>query len=224
MRISTDQFQRSTKDSTMPESSVLIQFVLGTLLLLLTPGPCLALLVSTGVSQGKSAAMYVVGGIALSDVLGSLLTALGLVVWLIQVPTALLALKLFGIAYLLFATYTEWRSVSVNAVQTRDPVASSQTPWKGFWRGFWINILNPAWLFLIGFFPQFLRPELGSVQLQVLVLSVLFCLLSTVFGAVLVYLSSGLGRFLVTASGSVRGRYFLVGVYGFLAVYFVMKL
>jgi threonine/homoserine/homoserine lactone efflux protein len=196
--------------------------VLATLLLLLTPGPCLALLVSTGVSQGKSAAMYVVGGIALSDVLGSLLTALGLVVWLIQVPTALLALKLFGIAYLLFATYSEWRSV--NAAQTRDPVASFQTPWKGFWRGFWINILNPAWLFLIGFFPQFLRPELGGVQLQVLVLSVLFCLLSTVFGAVLVYLSSGLGRVLVAASGGVRGRYFLVGVYGFLAVYFVIKL
>jgi threonine/homoserine/homoserine lactone efflux protein len=141
---------------------------------------------------------------------------------LIQVPAALLTLKLIGIAYLLFATYTEWRSV--NAAQTRDLVASSQTPWKGFWRGFWINILNPAWLFLLGFFPQFLRPELGGVQLQVLVLFALFCLLSTVFGALLVYLSSGLGRFLVAASSSVRDRYFLVAVYGFLAVYFVIKL
>jgi threonine/homoserine/homoserine lactone efflux protein len=206
----------------MPEPSVLIQFVLATLLLLFTPGPCLALLVSTGVSQGKSVAMYVVGGIALSDVLGSLLTALGLVVWLIQVPTALLALKLFGIAYLLFATYTEWRSV--NAAQTRALFIAPQTPWKGFWRGFWINILNPAWLFLIGFFPQFLRPELGGVQLQVLILSALFCVLSTIFGALLAYLSSGLGRFLVAASGGVRGRYFLVGMYGFLAVYFLIKL
>lgn len=73
---------------------------------------------------------------------------------------------------------------------------------------------------MIGFFPQFVKPELGSVQLQILILFVLFCLLSTVFGAVLVYLSSGLGRFLVC----VRGRYFLVGVYGFLALYFVIKL
>ena len=147
--------------------------------------------------------------------------ALGLVVWLIQVPTALLALKLFGIAYLFFATYTEWRSV--NAIQTRALSISSQTPWKEFWRGFWINILNPAWLFLIGFFPQFVRPELGSVQLQVLILSALFCLPSTVFGAILVYLSSGFGRSLVAASGSVRGRYFLVGAYGLLVVYFVIN-
>ena len=206
----------------MLESSVLIQFVLATLLVLVTPGPCLALLVSTGVSQGKSAALYVVGGIALSDVLVSVLIALGLMVWLIQMPSALLALKLFGIAYLLFATYSEWRSVK--AIQTRAQSRWAQTPWNGFWRGFWINILNPAWLFLIGFFPQFLRPELGGVQLQVLILSALFCLLSTVFGTVLVYLSSGFGRLLVNASGSVRGRYFLVCVYGFLAVYFVIKL
>lgn len=98
----------------MPESNVLIRFVLATLLLLVTPGPCLALLVSTGVSQGKSAAMYVVGGIALSDALGSLLTALGVVVWLIQVPTALLTLKPFGIAYLLFAT-------TRNGVRSKQP-------------------------------------------------------------------------------------------------------
>jgi threonine/homoserine/homoserine lactone efflux protein len=206
----------------MLEANVLIQFVLATLLLLVTPGPCLALLVSTGVSQGKSAALYVVGGIALSDVLGSVLTALGVVIWLIQVPTALLALKLFGIAYLLFATYTEWRAI--NAAQTRALFTLPKTLWKGFWRGFWINSLNPAWLFLIGFFPQFVRPELGGVQLQLLIFSALFCLLSTVFGAVLVYLSSSFGRFLVAASGSVKGRYFLVGVYGFLAVYFVLKL
>lgn len=205
----------------MFEPGVLIQFVLATLLFLITPGPCLTLMVSTCISHGKLSAMSVVWGIAFSDVLGSLLIAFGLAVWLLQVPSALLALKVFGIGYLLFATYSEWRSV--NPVRNRDPLTLPLTQSKGFWRGFWINMLNPAWLLLMGYFPQFIRPELGGMQLQLGALALLYCVLSTAFGALIVYLSSGAERFLKSASGGVRSGYFLVAAYGVLAVYFVIR-
>lgn len=205
----------------MFDSSVLVSFSVATVLVLVVPGPCLILLVSTGVSQGKPAAMFVAGGIALSDLLGSLLTAFGLVVWLTQMPTALSLLKGFGMLYLLYSAYGEWRLAKT--IQVWGQPRASYTNWKGFWRGFWINNLNPVWLFLLGFFPQFVRLERGDVQTQLLMLALMFVFLSALFGVVVAYLSGSLGRMLVRFANTPQSHYFLMGVYSLLALYFVLS-
>jgi threonine/homoserine/homoserine lactone efflux protein len=135
-------------------------------------------------------------------------------------PTLFTGLQLFGILYLLYLAFREWRKVTEDT-----KIHVSTTGSRCFWQGFLVDTLNPgSLLFLVGFLPQFVNPALGHVKVQLLVLSLLYTLCDLSFNVVLAYISGQAGsRISPNPKFVILRRYGLITLYAGLAFYFVFQ-
>ena len=137
----------------MLDVSVLPAFLAAVLVILVTPGPDMAFLIATGVSQGRRAAVRGAFGVTTGMTIWVLVAATGLGVALTQLPSALDAIRLAGAGYLIFLAISTWRNAGA-------AIAEATTAPDVFRRGFVVNLTNPkVALFFVAFLPQFL----GSV-------------------------------------------------------------
>ena len=117
---------------------------------------------------------------------------------------AFTVLKCAGAAYLLYLAWLSFRSGASRAWL-------EQSTFPGYWalyrRGVIMNITNPkVTLFFLAFLPQFAKPELGNVPLQIVTLGLLFQLATlAVFGGV----SFLGGRLAEWVNASIRGQIIL---------------
>ncbi len=206
----------------MLDAGLVLPFLLAVFMVLMSPGPTVTLLLSTGVSQGTSAALYTGLGISAAVFSSSLITMFGLATLMTTVPSFLIGIQLFGVLYLFYLAFREWRKVALT--QTSVNPQTSTTSSSHFWQGFLVDTLNPgSLLFLISFLPQFVNPELGHIKLQLFLLSLLYTVCDLSFNVALAYLSGRASRRVVLGSKFVTvRRYSLVTLYGGLAVYFVV--
>jgi len=73
--------------------------------------------------------------------------------------------KFFGIGYLLYLAYNSIKSE--NRIFDADKNLKSDKPLKLFNIGLMTNVLNPKMaIFYLSFFPQFIKPENGSILSQ----------------------------------------------------------
>jgi threonine/homoserine/homoserine lactone efflux protein len=142
-------------------------FLFITLILVLTPGPIVTLVVSTGATRGTKAALTTVAGSTLGNALLIATIAFGLNV-VIQYTAAIFeVLRWAGAAYLIWLGIQAWRHA--DGIDTK--VAP---PSKGvyFRRGFFVAISNPKTIaFFTAFLPQFVDPGLPAGH-QLLVMCV----------------------------------------------------
>jgi threonine/homoserine/homoserine lactone efflux protein len=90
----------------------------------------------------------------------------GLTAILFAIPFAYTIIKTIGVGYLLYLAYQSVKPGSKNIFQTRDDLPLDK-PSKLFTIGFFTNLLNPkVAVFYLSFFPQFIKPEYGSVTTQ----------------------------------------------------------
>jgi threonine/homoserine/homoserine lactone efflux protein len=203
----------------MLDVGLLLPFLVAVFLVLASPGPTVTLLLSTGVSQGTSSALYTGLGISAAVFSSSLVVVFGLSTLMSATPTLFTGVQLFGIFYLLYLAFREWRKV------TDIKIHVSTSGSRCFWQGFLVDTLNPgSLLFLVGFLPQFVNPALGHVKVQLLLLSLLYTLCDLSFNVVLAYLSGGASRRVALSPNLVSlRRYGLVTLYAGLACYFVVR-
>src|SRR6201994_643459 len=161
----------------MPTLTNLIAFALVSLGMVLTPGPNMIYLISRSITQGPSAGIVSLGGVALGFVFYMLCAAFGITALLFAVPFAYDALRLAGAAYLLWLA---WQALKPNG---RSPfqvkTLKVDGPRKLFAMGFVTNLLNPkiAMLYL-ALLPQVIDPSAGSVLAQSLVLGTIQTVIS----------------------------------------------
>jgi threonine/homoserine/homoserine lactone efflux protein len=140
----------------------LILFILAALVLVITPGPNMIYLISRSITQGKQAGLVSVG-----------LTAV-----LFTVPYVYATLKFLGVFYLLYLAFQAVKPNSQGLFETRKDL-KDDSPSKLFSMGFFTSILNPKIaVFYLSFFPQFIRPEFGSVFTQSIELGITQMLVS----------------------------------------------
>ena len=153
----------------MPSTAALIAFTLVSLGLVLTPGPNMIYLISRSISQGRTAGLISLGGVALGFVFYILCAAFGLTALVFAVPYAYDALRFAGALYLLWLAWQAVRPGGGSPFRVRRLPADS--PRKLFVMGFATNLLNPkiAMLYL-SLLPQFIDPAAGGVLTQSLVL------------------------------------------------------
>ena len=91
-----------------------------------------------------------------------LMVSFGLTAIFFAVPYAFVAVKFLGIGYLLYLAY---KSVtSDNKMFNTDTQLKRDNTWKLFNMGLLTNILNPKMaIFYLSFFPQFIKPDYGSI-------------------------------------------------------------
>lgn len=201
----------------MPDFSTLMLFAAASLVLTATPGPDMLLIASRSISQGRSAGFLTYLGIALGTYCHALAAAFGLSQLFVAVPVAYEVVRWAGCAYLLYLAWKTLRSEGTTLAPASDLKRLSSKRILG--EGLATNLLNPKMaLFVLALFPQFIRPEAGSMIAQTLVLATVLNGIGFVVNGSVILLSSHLRQ---RAGGLVRlgklPQYFLASVFAGLA-------
>jgi homoserine/homoserine lactone efflux protein len=133
-------------------------FLIITIVLLLTPGPIVTLVISTGATRGVRAALVTVAGTSTGNAVLLAAIALGLSWVLSQAAYLFEVLRWIGVGYLIWLGVLAWRS----AGRLQPEAAGNHVH---FWRGFAVALTNPKTLaFFTAFLPQFVDPALPAAR------------------------------------------------------------
>lgn len=179
----------------MPDTAHLAAFALLSLGMALTPGPNMLYLVSRSISQGRTAGLISLIGVALGFVFYMLCAAFGITTLMMAVPYAYDALRFCGVAYLL---YLAWQAVKPGG---RSPFQvknlPKDSPKKLFMMGFITNLFNPKIAIMyVSLMPQFLMPDHGSILSQSLVLGSIQIIISVTINAMIAMTAGSIAIFL----------------------------
>jgi len=176
----------------LPDSPVLLVFVLASLAIYVSPGPDMLYIASRSIARGRRAGVISALGTSTGLLAHTLGVALGLSALLVVWPLAFLAVKWLGVAYLVFLGVQALLQGGGRAPDL-EPGNGEKDAWRLYRQGLTINLLNPKIaLFFLAFLPQFATGEGSPVALQMFLLGALFTAggtlwtlsLAIVFGAV----------------------------------------
>jgi leucine efflux protein len=170
-------------------------FVLGTIAIVLLPGPnslyVLAVAARRGVRQGYRGAM----GVFCGDGVLMLVSAAGMASLLRAVPALFMVVKYAGAAYLgyvglkmLLGAVRGWRArrsgqVDAAVAETPEPRAEN-----AFRKAFTISLMNPkAILFFVSFFIQFIDPGYAYPAASFLLLAIIVQICSAAYLSMLIF-------------------------------------
>jgi threonine/homoserine/homoserine lactone efflux protein len=186
----------------MPDTNLVLAFILATSILMVIPGPNVALIVANSVAWGTRYGLLTVASTAAAMVVQLGLTVLGLSAALGVLAAWFELLRWIGVAYLLWLGIRQWRAPPVDL--TRVP-AQPRSARAIALRGFLVSLTNPKTLLFYGaFFPQFIsldRPLLPQTAL----LSAIFLALALLLDGGWAILA-GRARFLLARNGHLRNR------------------
>ena len=161
-------------------------------LLLLSPGPNMAFVVSHGVTHGWRGGIASALGIIVADLLLTVLTASGVTALVASWPPSFDVIRYAGVIYLLWLVFKTLQKSPGLGMAHINRVPLGRVGWQAMLN----SLLNPkALLFFLVFLPQFVRPEAGPIALQLLVLGGVLTVIAGVFHALLGCFGGGLSRF-----------------------------
>jgi leucine efflux protein len=167
-------------------------YVLGTIAIVLLPGPNSLYVLSTAARHGVRAGYRAAAGVFLGDWVLMIATALGVASLLRAYPPLFLVVKYAGAAYLAYVGVT--MAVAALRRLRRAPAAPAPAVvepagvGRPFRRALVISILNPkAILFMISFFIQFVDPRYAYPALSFLLLGVILQFFSVLYLSGLIF-------------------------------------
>lgn len=194
----------------MPDLSTIGLFAIACLALTATPGPDMLLIASRSASQGRASGLATYAGIAAGTYCHALAAAFGLSQLFLAAPIAYDIVRYAGAAYLAWLAWKAFRSDGTAFA----PVAGLPRYSRGriFRQGLLTNLLNPKMaLFVLALFPQFVRPEAGSVAGQILLLATVLNLIGLVVNGLVILTASRIGTALSRRTRFQRAPQVLLG-------------
>ncbi|MEP0727682.1 LysE family translocator [Marinobacter sp.] len=141
----------------------------------ITPGMCMTLALSLGITIGVKRALWMMAGELVGVAVVATAAAGGVATFMLKYPTAFAVFKYAGGAYLAWLGIQMWRSRGKMAMPEEDsqPVESSRLQLA--LQGFVTAIANPkGWAFFIALLPPFIDSKLPiAPQLTALILIIL---------------------------------------------------
>ncbi|MGX7872084.1 LysE family translocator [Mesorhizobium sp. ORM6] len=175
----------------LPTLMAYIAVVLGFVFI---PGPATLLTIARATSSGTKVGIATGTGIAAGDMFHTAMAMVGISAIIATSATLFSIVKYIGAAYLIY--------LGIRAIIEKSPAnptagAVAISAGKAFRQAVLTEVLNPKTaLFFLAFLPQFVRPENGSVMLQLAVLGIVFVMLG-LFSTIIFAVSAGrLGSFL----------------------------
>lgn len=148
------------------------EFLLTSLIVVVTPGAGVLFTVSTALSQGRVASLHAALGCTLGIVPHMLATALGLAAVMHAGALAFRSLQFAGVAYLLYLALATWHDRSAFAAQPQTEAARAP---QLVAKAILLNLLNPKLtLFFMAFLPQFIAPADPAPLRSFAILSLVF--------------------------------------------------
>lgn len=168
----------------------------------LTPGMCMTLAMTMGMSIGVKRALWMMLGELIGVGLVAALAAVGVAALLLNYPNFFLAFKILGGLYLAYIGVQMWRSKGKMAIQLEQDKKQANRRELAL-QGFVTAIANPkGWAFFVALLPPFLNPEQALTSQLVTLISVI---LTLEFICLMIYASGGRTlRTLLLQSSNVR--------------------
>lgn len=178
----------------MIDQATLITYLAILLGFVFIPGPAVLLTLARASTSGTRTGLATALGIAVGDLVHTILAVIGISAVVLASAFLFSLIKYLGAAYLV---YLGLRAILERADPQRPAAAGHLAPRAAFRQAVLVEILNPkSALFFLAFLPQFVRPENGSVSLQLIVLGVLFVLMGLLSTVVVAISAGGVGAFL----------------------------
>ena len=155
-----------------------IEFLITSLVVVISPGPGALLTVAAGLSGGARAAAVTALGCTLGIVPHLLAAVTGLAALLHASATAFDILRYAGVVYLLYMGWATWRSPAALEVRAD---ASARSTGGRIAEAMLVNLLNPKLsLFFLTFLPQFIAPGEAQPAERMAQLSLVFMAMTLV--------------------------------------------
>jgi threonine/homoserine/homoserine lactone efflux protein len=179
-----------------------LAFVAATVVLILIPGPNVALIVANSVAHGTRHGLVTVAGTSAAMVIQLSLTILGLSGFLAILASWFEWLRWLGVAYLVYLGIAALTAPPTD-LMTVKPTQSAPT--RMFLRGFLVSLTNPkTLLFYSAFLPQFISSGADTTA-QLMILAATFLAIAVVLDSAWALLASRARRFL-SLNGRQRNR------------------
>lgn len=170
-------------------------FALASFILVTSPGPNMIYLISRSITQGKKAGLTSLAGVICGFLFHIVMVSFGLTAILLAVPFAYTALKTLGVIYLLYLAFQSIRPESRSIFEVSQDVPFDK-PKKLFGIGFFTNVLNPkVAVFYFSLFPQFIKPEYGSIMKQSIELGLIQLTISFTINFIIVVTAAKVAKF-----------------------------
>jgi len=186
----------------MIDLDLYLGFVAAVTVLMLIPGPNVALIVANSVAHGPRYGLLTVAGTSSAMILQLGLVALGMSQFLGMLGAWFEVLRWIGVAYLVYLGVMQWRAPAVDLTKTRP---ERKSPRKMYVRALLVSMTNPKTLLFYGaFFPQFVSAEHAFLP-QVLLLSATFVVVAVLVDGSWA-LAAARARHLLATRGRLRNR------------------
>lgn len=193
------------------ELSVYLTFILACTILIILPGPTVAVVIANSLKHGTKIGMVTVAGGMVAMAILLVFVTLGLSAILENLGQTLTYIKWAGVVYLIYIGYKTW---TAKTSQLSGVKAQAPNPKKIFMRGFIVSISNPKSLVFFGaFFPQFLNPE-GNITAQLALMSISFFTIALVLDSAWTLMVNIAKNFLLkseTIINRVSGSFLMLG-------------
>ena len=197
--------------------STLVAYVLVVLGFAFIPGPATLLTITRATSSGTRAGIATSAGIAAGDIVHTFMAVVGISAIVATSAALFTIVKYVGAAYLVY--------LGIRAIIEKTPANLAAgtlaiSAGKAFRQAVLTEVLNPKTaLFFLAFLPQFVRPENGSVMLQLMILGVIFVVLGLFSTVIFAVSAGGVGKFLRRNPSVVKWQgKFVGGIYCALGV------
>lgn len=135
-----------------------LAFIAASAVLILMPGPNVALIVANSFAHGPRYALMTVAGTSTAMIVQLGLVIAGMTTMMTEMAHLFTIFKWAGVAYLLFIGIQYWRKPPVDLCADAD--LQTRRYRDVYAQGFLISLTNPKTLiFYAAFFPQFMNPE-----------------------------------------------------------------
>lgn len=186
----------------MIDPGLFLAFAAAVTVLMLIPGPNVALITANSLAYGPKYGLLTVAGTSSAMVVQLGLTALGMTEILGTLGAWFEGLRWIGVAYLIGLGIAQWRAATVDLTKARPEPKSARAI---FTRALLVSLTNPKTLLFYGaFFPQFVTRD-APMGMQIAVLSVTFLALAVLVDGGWALLAAR-ARGVLAANGRLRNR------------------
>jgi threonine/homoserine/homoserine lactone efflux protein len=201
----------------MPTAATIAVFAGASVVVTLIPGPAVLYIVTRSMDHGRRGGLASALGVNAGIVVHVAAAVFGLSVLLASSTAAFNVVKYLGAAYLIFLGIRRLLDREEVPTAAAAPVRSNR---RLFSQGVIVSIFNPKLaLFFVAFLPQFVNRSHGSVQLQLLVLGLVFQAIALITDSSYALLAGTVGKALRNRRGYARAeRYVAGGIYVALGV------
>ena len=186
----------------MINASLLALFIPTFFMVSITPGMCMTLSLTLGMSLGVRRTFYMMWGELLGVALVSIAAVVGVAALMLRYPQAFILLKYCGGGYLFFLGTQMWRSKGKMALSEQQDSQHDVRPTTLAIQGFITAIANPkGWAFMISLLPPFIDQQYPILPQVTILLAIILCI---EFSCLVIYASGGkrLRSFLSKKGGS----------------------